>query len=290
MKISVVIPVYNEEKYIHQCLSSLKNQVVQPYEIIVVDNNCKDKTIEIAKRFSVKIIKETKQGISYARTKGYNSAKGEIIARCDADTILSSNWIRIIDYNFTKNKSISGLIGALSFYDYDLRLKDPLHILDTINEYIFKIYIFTMKKLIGQYPFNGPNMAISKKAWNKVKDTACLDDKQFHEDIDLSIHVIKSGGKIIYDSKMIAQFSARRMKNDPESFFKEYPNRAIKTINMHYPRSIESTFLLLNAKLFTQVVHSVYNLLNSSKLVTSLGNLSSLKRSRRGKRKASPEL
>jgi len=133
-------------------------------------------------------------------------------------------------------------------------------------------------------------MAISKKAWNKVKDEACLDDKQFHEDIDLAIHVIKSGGKIIYDPELFAQFSARRIKNNPESFFKEYPDRVIKTINTHYPQSIESSFLLLNAKLFAQGIHSVYSLLNSSRLVTSLGNLSSRKRSSLGKRNASPEL
>jgi len=280
MKVSVVIPVFNEEKYINQCLKSLQQQTSLPDEVIIVDNNCTDKTVAIAKRFKVKIVKESKQGISHARNKGFNAARGDIIARSDADCMFHPNWIRRIKYDFDKNKKISGLIGPLKFYD--LRLKNVMP--------FFKFYILTMKRLIGQYPFNGPNMSISKKAWNRVKNEVCLDDKSFHEDIDLSIHVSKSGGTIIYDPKLIVYFSARRIKNQPESFFEEYPERVIKTYYKHFPQSIESKFILLNAKLFVQGIHSIYSFFNSSSDVASFGNLSSLKRSSRGKRKANPAL
>ncbi|MFH1827126.1 MAG: glycosyltransferase [bacterium] len=280
MKVSVIIPVYNEEKYIAQCLKSLQNQILAPDEIIIVDNNCTDKTIAIAKKYKVKIIKESKQGISHARNKGYNSASGDIISRCDADCILHPNWIKRIRYNFNKNKNISGLIGPLQFYDLPLKNILPF----------FRVYILTMKRLIGEYPFSGPNMSISKKAWNLVKDTVCLDDKSFHEDIDLSIHVVKSGGAIIYDPKLMVRFSARRIKNQPESFFEEYPDRVIKTYNEHFPQSIESKLILMNAKLFAHGIHSLYSFFNSSSKVISSGNLSSLKRSKRGKRKASSAL
>ncbi|MEX1052520.1 MAG: glycosyltransferase family A protein [Patescibacteria group bacterium] len=280
MKVSVVIPVFNEEKYIGQCLDSLTKQTELPNEIIIVDNNCTDKTISIAKKYKVKIVKESKQGISYARNKGYNQARGDIIARCDADCILNPNWIKKIKYNFEKNKNIAGLIGPLQFYD--LRLKNVMP--------FFKFYILTMKKLIGEYPFSGPNMSISKDAWNLVKNEVCLNDKLFHEDIDLSIHVAKSKGTIIYDNKLMVYFSARRIKNQPESFFKEYPERVIKTYYKHFPQTIESQFILINAKLFVQSIQSVYSFFNSSNDVVSDGNLSSLKRSKRGKRKASPAL
>ena len=280
MKISVVIPVFNEEKYIDQCLKSLSKQTELPNEIIIVDNNCTDKTIAIAKRYKVKIVRESKQGISYARNKGYNSAQGDIIARCDADCILNPNWIKKIKYNFEKNKNIAGLIGTLQVYDLKLKNVMPF----------FKFYILTLKKLIGQYPFNGPNMAISKKAWNLVKNEVCLNNKLFHEDIDLSIHVSKSGGTIIYDPKLMVSCSARRIKNQPESFFKEYPERVVKTYYKHFPQSIESQFILINFKLFVQGFQSIYSFFNSSSDVVSDGNLSSLKRSKRGKRNARPAL
>src|SRR3989304_3585243 len=61
MKVSVVIPVYNEEKYIKNCLDSLMNQTEKPDEIIVVDNNCTDKTVSIVKKYKrIKIIQEKK--------------------------------------------------------------------------------------------------------------------------------------------------------------------------------------------------------------------------------------
>ncbi|MBI3955353.1 glycosyltransferase family 2 protein, partial [Candidatus Gottesmanbacteria bacterium] len=94
--ISVVIPVYNEEKYIARCLQSVCNQNFKNYEVIVVDNNCTDKTAKIAAGFKVKIIREKIQGMTPARERGFREAKSEIIARTDADTIIPNNWLSSI--------------------------------------------------------------------------------------------------------------------------------------------------------------------------------------------------
>jgi len=58
--ISVIIPVFNEEKFLPRCLESLKNQKFKDFEIIVVDNNSTDKTAEIAKKFNVILVSEKK--------------------------------------------------------------------------------------------------------------------------------------------------------------------------------------------------------------------------------------
>ena len=99
MKISVVIPAYNEEKYIRNSLNSLKQQVEQPDEIIIVDNLSQDKTILIAKEFNVKVIEGRTKGIGHARSIGFDTVQNEIIARCDADTVVPSNWIKKIKQN-----------------------------------------------------------------------------------------------------------------------------------------------------------------------------------------------
>ena len=62
MKVSLVIPAYNEEKYMKDCLVHIMAQQVRPDEIIVVDNNCTDKTVKIAKLFPVTIVKEPVRG------------------------------------------------------------------------------------------------------------------------------------------------------------------------------------------------------------------------------------
>lgn len=222
MKISLVIPVFNEEKYINRCLQSLKEQEEKPDEIIVVDNNCTDKTIEIARKYPLRIIKEKKQGTTFARNAGFNAAKYEIIARCDADVILPKNWIKKIKQNFSQRK-IDGLTGPGLFYDLPI---------PTI--FFAHLYLKGMRILQkGKNTLIGPNMAIRKIIWNKIKDKICLDDKKVHEDVDLAIHISQAGGIIYLDKQLIVKISGRRIKNNPLSFFVEYPARLINTLKNH---------------------------------------------------------
>jgi len=86
--ISVIIPAANEEKTLPFCLASLKKQTFSNFEVIVIDNNSTDKTAAVAQKFGAKVVSEKKQGIIYARERGFQEAKGEIIARTDADTHL----------------------------------------------------------------------------------------------------------------------------------------------------------------------------------------------------------
>ncbi|MEK7070907.1 MAG: glycosyltransferase family A protein [Patescibacteria group bacterium] len=223
MKISVVIPVYNEEEYIEPCLTSLMQQIEPPDEIIVVDNNCTDDTVQIAKQFNVKIVKEEEQGMAFSRTKGFNCARYDIIARCDADAILPPNWTQRIKLNFEKRRRIDGLIGLNTFYDF------PLRNIKLMN----KAAIFLVKEIAGHYPLFGTSMAISKTVWDSIKNEVCLNNDDFHEDIDLSIHIHNKGGIIVFDPKFLAQFSARRLKKNPYEFFIDYPSRIITTINGH---------------------------------------------------------
>lgn len=222
MKISVVIPVFNEEKYLDRCLKSLKNQQVSPDEIIVVDNNCTDNSIKIAKKYRTRIIKEKKQGMIFARNRGFDAARFEVIARCDADTILPKNWIKKIKESFQKNK-IEALAGLVSFYDHWLLKK---------NLFFSKLYFKIMKLLLGHEVLAGPGMALTKKIWRKIKNEVCLNEKKVHEDIDLAIHIAKYG-RIKFDPDFLVFASSRRIKNNPLSFFIEYPIRLIKTLLIH---------------------------------------------------------
>lgn len=112
--ISVVVPTYNEEKLIAHCLTSLKKQqFIHPYEIIVINNNSSDTTESIVRTFGVKIFRETKQGVVYARQRGLDEAQGEIVAGADADCIYPETWLQQIYDDFQTDPQIIAVGGPV---------------------------------------------------------------------------------------------------------------------------------------------------------------------------------
>jgi glycosyltransferase involved in cell wall biosynthesis len=203
MRISVVIPVYNEELYIVRCLEAIARQTVAPDEVIVVDNNSVDKTADLVNKFSfVKLIGETKQGMIPARDAGIRVASGDIIARCDADTIAYPDWIENIRQSFTSHGVIDGVSGPADYYD--IRFKKLCNFLQK------KIYFDTWRFFKHTELLFGSNMAFRKSMWEKVYTKLAKSDDEMHEDMDMSIQISKAGGKIIYDPSVRVTISARR--------------------------------------------------------------------------------
>ncbi len=100
VKISVIVPAYNVEKYISGCLVSLVNQTFREFEIIVINDGSTDNTADIINSFkkqskNIILINTSNQGLSAARNLGIYNAKGEYIAFIDSD-----DWI---DKNFLEN-------------------------------------------------------------------------------------------------------------------------------------------------------------------------------------------
>jgi glycosyltransferase involved in cell wall biosynthesis len=218
----VVIPAYNEEEYIEDCLHSLRYQTVAPFEVILVDNNCTDHTIDIAKNYEVTIIHERKQGMIHARDAGYNFAKGTIIARTDCDTRVPPDWIEKISKNFSENE-IDGLAGVVKMYDLPLKTSLPaIWFLDIVS------YLANNRQVML-----GPNMALTRKMWHLIKDSVSEDETKVHEDLDVALNIYKAGGTVKRDNSLVADMSARRMKKNPGSFFWEYPIRTWNTIQMY---------------------------------------------------------
>ena len=95
MKLSIVVPVYNVEKYIVKCISSLLNQNFDDYEIIVVDDGSPDRSIEILKENisddRMQIVHQENQGLSGARNTGLSLSKGEYVWFFDSDDWVSEN-------------------------------------------------------------------------------------------------------------------------------------------------------------------------------------------------------
>ena len=93
-KFSIIIPVYNVEKYIQECLESVINQSEKDYEVIVVNDGTKDHSMEIVKDYDVRVINQENQGLSAARNAGAKKAKGDYILFVDSDDTIEKDLIK----------------------------------------------------------------------------------------------------------------------------------------------------------------------------------------------------
>ena len=207
IKVSVVIPAYNEEKLIERCLKSLVNQTMprSEYEIIVVDNNSSDKTAEIAKKYADKIILEKRKGILYARQAGIVKAKSDIILRTDADGFVPKNWIKRGFENMNKDPYYVAFSG---FYVPD----NEKIILKSISKFIVNFRRF-FSSMGGKTEWlTGSCSAISKKAFIKVGGYDLKADPVIEDQQGIG-HRLSKIGKIGFDEKWWAYYSPRRFEN-----------------------------------------------------------------------------
>lgn len=111
MKISVIIPTYNEEKSIKDCLDSLNEQTFKEYEILVIDDGSTDKTVEIINSFldaqhSLKLLQQKHLGPGIARNLGAENAKGEILVFVDSDMTFEKDFLEKLTKPIIDGKAI----------------------------------------------------------------------------------------------------------------------------------------------------------------------------------------
>ena len=211
IQLSIVILAYNEEAYIRGCLESVARQTVAPDDVIVVNNNSRDQTVAIAEEFSfVRLINETKQGMIYARNRGFSEAKGELIARIDADSQLPDDWVATVHKSFDLSVGrIAAITGPAYIYDLPNRLMQRL-VADVV---INSGYFWISRLMLGHQTLFGSNMVVTKEAWLRVKDEVCMDGKKVHEDMDLALHIAQYGDVIF--AKNLKVGIAKRALDEP---------------------------------------------------------------------------
>ncbi len=120
-KVSIIIPVYNVEKYLKECLNSVVNQTLKEIEIICVDDGSTDNSLSILEEYAKKdnrinLLKQENSGAGAARNKGLDSARGEYIYFLDSDDFLELNAIEILYNQIAKNQAD---ICFFKFYKYN---------------------------------------------------------------------------------------------------------------------------------------------------------------------------
>jgi len=201
MKVSIVIPAYNEEKYIGKTLNSINNLDKDGYDVetIVINGGSTDQTEKIAKSHGAKVINEPHKGIGFARQEGLKHATGDIVAFTDADTIVSKDWL-VRHLEVLKKPGVVLTYGTFRVTDGSFPYYQHINYLQPHILWLFH-HLFRQPIAAGQ------NMVFWRE---KALSIGGFDEKiPVMEDIDLAVRM-KKIGKVIFIPNLIVYSSGRR--------------------------------------------------------------------------------
>lgn len=173
--VSFIIPVYNAENNLKECISSVNNQTNKNFEIILINDGSKDKSLNICKDFSNRFPNITtkdirNEGVSNARNIGKELAKGSWICFVDADDIVSNSYVELIESNSSNSDILifSGNISTTEDLFFEEKESSRIEMLNSI----FGISI--IKEM---------NNIRSRNVWSKAYKRSLIDGILFNTDI-----------------------------------------------------------------------------------------------------------
>lgn len=194
-KVSVIIPVYNGEKFVGEAIESVLGQSIKPAEIIVVNDGSEDTTEIVLKKFKDKIryVYKENGGTASARNCGLRTAQGELIGFLDADDIWLENKLERQLQLFHENPEYEIVLGLLK--------RIPI----SKTEEALKI-----NHEDGEYAVSAGSSLIKRKVFDIV---GTFDEEMgFCEDVDLFLRILDSEIKV-FGHKDVVQFYRRHDQN-----------------------------------------------------------------------------
>lgn len=177
VELSIIVPVYNVEKYVGECLQSLTNQTLSNYEVIIVNDGSEDKSLEICKKIAnkydyIKIISQEYKGPGAARNLGIKNSSGKYIGFVDSDDYVKSDMFEKL-LNAAKQDDVDIVICNFERYFEDAKKK----VLFKTGLKENKIY--NNQELMEAYL----SSKINSLAWNKIYKRYLFDDIIFDEGV-----------------------------------------------------------------------------------------------------------
>lgn len=200
--ISIIVPVYNVEKYLDICLDSLINQTYTDFEIICINDGSTDRSLSILSNYAeldgrIKVFSQTNKGLSVARNRGLELAKGKYIVFVDSDDYLSSRALEKMFSNIEANNSdfMFSLTMQVFLSDFSLIELPP--------EKLFKEYVKTPTFSEKDLPANFLSR-LMPSAWAKMYRFDFIKDFKFpagliFEDMPFFFQCYLNAKKISYD-------------------------------------------------------------------------------------------
>lgn len=215
-KISVIIPVYNVEEYLAECLDSVINQTYKNIEIICVNDGSTDNSLKILEEYSkkdnrVQIITQENRGLSEARNSGIKASTGEYIYFIDSDDWIELNALEVLIEKIKKDNADIVECDILEHQDLN---KKPKH-----RNLKLKYKPFVNMKIYAGKVYNWKDIKskifdLRAYCWNKLYRTELIKNKiffegRFNEDFLFTIEAFLTANKIVYLRKNLHHYRKR---------------------------------------------------------------------------------
>lgn len=209
MNISIIVPVYNVEKYLNRCLDSIINQSFNDFELILINDGSTDKSGIICDKYAqidkrVRVIHKKNEGVSLTRNLGISIAKGDYITFIDSDDWIEQDFLKkAIEY--IKENNVSILITGFVFennkkiFNIFNGKKDEIILNNEIkkeflkqNKFSWTVYDkFFKKEIIKKYKFDsrfkiGEDMLFCWQMFKNIEKIGYLPLYKYHYDISAS--------------------------------------------------------------------------------------------------------
>lgn len=210
IKVSVIVPVYNVENYLKQCLESIVQQTLKDIEIIVVNDGSTDNSLDIINEFAgihsnIKVLNKENGGLSSARNYGMGRANGEFISFIDSDDFIDNNMLEDL-YLLVKENSADMAITKIKLYENSTVTK-------VIPKGIYKDnYKLTGEEALGEFLRNN----ITGHAWNKIykrelftENNISYPEGLLYEDIPTTVQLLAKSNKVVFTNNAYYYYRQR---------------------------------------------------------------------------------
>lgn len=233
-KYSFIVPVYNVEKYIKECLDSILCQTYKDFEIVVIDDGATDNSynvcLSIANRDNrVRIVRQHNMGLGEARNTGIRNASGEFVIFIDSDDFwVSSDKLQKID-TFLKEQHCDVLCYRMILYDNDT--KKYLNKTGGKDGNVNKLkYLKRIDKMIAtdMYSYSACNKVVSTSL---IRENNIYFNKGTSEDIDWSARLLMYTEEILFLDEVIYAYRQNRAGSITHETKKKFLNSYLNIIN-----------------------------------------------------------
>ena len=257
-KISVLVPVYNAEKYIEKCIKSIINQTYKDIEIVLIDDESKDNSLNIMKNLQkqdnrIKIVSVENKGVADARNSAIENATGKLLTFVDSDDTIDEDYLEIMYNNLKKYdadiavincKNIIEETGAILHKDFGIKqIKEY-----TSTEAVKDLFYYNFLR-------HSPWRKLYKRnVWNNIKFPLGKN----YEDLAIIYKTFLNANKIIYIPEEKYNYLIRKgsivhneiRKTDAQAII-EYCSKILEDVNKNYPELTKAAeFLLVDHELY----------------------------------------